>query len=93
MTTLSTDDEAQVEIYRCSEELEVNRVIDELLGPADIECFVHNRTSRSLPARGAEAGAFFIAVPAADAEGARALLAQARKDGELDAQSGEILTG
>jgi hypothetical protein len=91
MTKPGTHHAEQVEIYRCSEELEVNRVIDELLGPAEIECYVHDRTARLLPARGAEAGAFFIAVRGEDADRARSLLAQARKDGELDVQSGELL--
>jgi hypothetical protein len=88
MAPANQEDDGQVEIYRCTQELEVNRVIDELLGPAGFECFVHNRTVHMLPARG---GAFFVAVRAGDASRARQLLAQARADGELDADSGELI--
>lgn len=83
--------EQTVEVYRCNQELEANRVIDELLGPAGIECFVHDRASHALPVPSSQTGALFIAVPAAQAAQARSLLLQARADGELDDSGGQVL--
>ena len=80
----------QVEIYRCGTEMEVNRVVDELLGPAGIGAFVHDRTSHSLPSRGGM-GSFFVAVSSQDRQEARQRLLDARAAGELDPDSGAII--
>ena len=79
-----------VEVYRTSSELEVNRVVDQLLNPAGIECFVHDRVSHALPARG-EAGSYHLAVPRQQAGPALDVLRSARQDGELDISTGEIV--
>jgi hypothetical protein len=83
--------EELVEVYRSSSELEVNRVLDELLGPEEIQGFVHNRTSSALPAPSSETGAYFIAVSRAQEAAARRVLERARDDGELDPSTGEII--
>ena len=91
MADAASEREELVEVYRCTLELEVNRVIDELLAPAGVECFVHDRTSHSLPAPSSGTGDYFVAVPRAQAAQAREILAQARSDGELDEASGRIV--
>ena len=84
------DGEEYIEIYRCNDQLEANRVVDELLGPGGVEALVHNRSNGALPGA-AESGGYYVAVPSDSAAEALQILTEARADGELEADSGELI--
>ena len=84
-------EEEMVEVYRCNSELEADRILVEVLEPEGIATYVRSRASHALPAPDSEAGAYFLAVPAGDAERARELLADARDDEVIDEEAGELL--
>ena len=84
-------DENLVEVYRCGSEMELLRAMQEVLAPEGVEAYRHDRVSHSLPAPDAEAGAYFVAVPEAQADLARRLLREALADTVLDAHSGEVI--
>jgi hypothetical protein len=93
LSTQKQDEDELVEVYRCANELEADRAMIEILEEEGIECFRRDRISHALPAPDAEPGAYFIAVPAAEAERARELLREALSDEALDREAGEILGG
>ena len=85
------DQEQLVEVYRCSNAMEADAAIIEVLEEEGIECFRRDRVSQALPAPDSEPGAYFIAVPAEDAERARALLREAIEDEALDGAAGQVI--
>jgi len=87
----SVDD--MVEVYRCVTEMEADRALVEILEPLGIEGVMRDRVSHALPAPDAEAGSFFIAVHAEDAEKARDALREALEDEVLDSSEGELIEG
>jgi hypothetical protein len=91
VTPTDQDTENMVQVYRCSNELEVGRAVAEVLRPEGIEGFVSDRTDRTLPTPATQAGAFFVSVSEKDAEKARQLLADALDDGALDIDSGDVI--
>jgi len=66
-----------VEIYRTSDPLEADVIRDEVMAPNQVESVILDRTSHPFNTPTMD-GAYFIAVPDAQAEQARSLLEEAR---------------
>lgn len=79
-----------VEVFRTTDEMGAQAAIDEVLTPAGIDAFVHDRVSHRLPAPASMPGSYFIAVPVDKAAEAGQLLRDAITDGVLD---GEVIVG
>lgn len=79
-----------VEVFRVDNEFAAGAVIDEILAPAGIQAFRHDRRSHALPMPATLPGEIGIAVDRAYAAKARALLQEARSDGALPGD-GEIV--
>jgi hypothetical protein len=77
-----------VEVYETDSDIVASVIIDEILQPAGIIAYRHERRSRMIPAPAAMPGEIGIAVPAPMAEQARTLLREARADGVLTDESG-----
>ncbi len=76
-------DEELTEVMRCGDEMCAQTAIDEVLKPAGIPSLVHNRVSHAFPAPASMPGAYFVAVPIAQAKEAAKLLREAQTDGAL----------
>ena len=74
-------DEELIEVLRCGDEMCAQTAIDEVLTPAGIPSLVHNRVSHAFPAPASLPGAYFVAVPVAQAKEAAKLLREAQTDG------------
>lgn len=74
-----------VEIYRADSDIAASVVMDEILGPAGIRAYRHDRRSHALPAPASMPGEIGIAVSMARADEARTLLREALRDGVLPA--------
>src|SRR3569832_1771167 len=72
-----------VEVFRIDNDIVANVVVDEILLPAGIHAVRHDRRSHSIPAPASMPGAIGIAVAGEQANKARALILEARKDGVL----------
>jgi hypothetical protein len=72
-----------VEVFRCTDEAVAQMAIDEVLEPAGIPAYVHNRSSHAFPAPASIAGGFFVAVPRSKAAEAREALREAQSGGAL----------
>jgi len=81
-------DEELTEVFRAPDQLGAQAAIDEVLGPNEIPAMMHNRVSHAFPAPASLPGAYFVAVPVAQAPHAVALLREAIEDGLLP--GGEI---
>lgn len=77
-----------VEVFRATNEMGAQAAIDEVLTPAGIDAFVHDRVSHRLPAPASMPGSYFVAVPQERAADAMEALREAITDGVLD---GEII--
>lgn len=88
---LSSSVEDPVEVYRCTNPLEADRALVEVLEPAGIAAVRHDRVESALPAPATAPGAYFIAVSAEDADAARELLREALEDSALDRDNGTVL--
>ncbi len=71
------------EVFRVGNEMGVRAAIDEILAPAGIEAFRHDRQSHALPIPAALPGELSVAVDRSVAETARQLLHEALADGVL----------
>lgn len=80
------------EVYRTDNSIAASVAIDEILGPAGIEAYQHDRQSHAIPAPVSMPGEIGIAVPRTMAERARKLLREARTDGILQ-EDGQIVEG
>ncbi len=76
-------DEDLTEVFRAPDQLACQAAIDEVLVPNEIPALVHNRVSHAFPAPASLPGAYFVAVPAEQAQQAAALLREAQADGVL----------
>ena len=79
-----------VEVFRVDNDFAVGAVIDEILAPAGIEAFRHDRRSHALPMPFTLSGEVGVAVDRSVAARARELLREARADGALPGD-GEIV--
>jgi len=91
MTHKTQADVSYAEVYRAAHILEADRAAVEILQPAGIAVVRRDRVIHALPAPSSEVGAYFLAVPAPDADRARRLLDRAQKDGVLDSDAGQVL--
>ena len=89
MSTADSTDNL-VEVYRSTDAMDADRAIVEVLQPEGIDCFLRDRVSHALPAPDSETGGYFVAVPEANADTARALLRQALSDGIIGGEALEI---
>ncbi|MSP59851.1 MAG: hypothetical protein EXR72_05840 [Myxococcales bacterium] len=85
--------EELVEVYRTDNEMAANVVIDELLAPAGIDAFRHDRRSHALPIPSSFPGQMGIAVDRSLADRARDVLREAKSDGVLMDDDGQIIDG
>lgn len=79
-----------VEVYATDNDMAAGLIIDEILAPAGIPAYPHDRRSHAIPAPAAMPGEIGIAVPAAMARRAEALLREARSDGVLSDGGGTL---
>jgi hypothetical protein len=70
------------EVFRVGDEIGASAAIDEILAPAGIEAFRHDRRSHALPVPGFP-GEIGVAVHRTVADRARVLLREAKNDGAL----------
>jgi hypothetical protein len=77
-----------IEVFFTGDEMVAQTAIEEVLAPAGIEAFVHDRVSHALPAPASMPGGYFVAVPAEQAEEAAQALRDALADGAL--MNGEV---
>ena len=84
-----------VEVYETDNEMAARAVIDEILGPAGIDAFLHDRRSRAIVAPAAMPGEVAVAVPAHLVARAQEALREARRDGFLteDGQLAPVESG
>ncbi|MCS6914370.1 MAG: hypothetical protein RMK29_06415 [Myxococcales bacterium] len=82
-----------VEVYATDNDLAAGLIIDEILAPAGIPAYPHDRRSHAIPAPAAMPGEIGIAVPSALASRAKALLREARRDGVLSDGGGALREG
>jgi hypothetical protein len=75
--------EQLVEVYRTDNDIVAGLVVDEILRPAGIPAFRHDRRSHSIMAPAAMSGEIGIAVEHHQAVAARKRLLAARQDGVL----------
>jgi hypothetical protein len=80
------------EVYRTGNDFVANLIISEILGPAGITAYGHDRRSHALPAPASMPGEIGIAVPETQAERARQLLREARTDGVI-MEDGDLIEG
>ena len=78
-----------IEVYRTSDEALAQMAIDEVLEPAGISAVIHDRFSKSFPTPASNTGAFFVAVPQTQAQGAIESLKAAQAEGLLP-DGGEV---
>src|SRR4051794_39649395 len=79
-----------VEVYHTDNDLAAGFVVDEILRPAGIDAYQHERRSRSIMAPASMPGEIGIAVPSHQAAAARQRLIEARQDGVLP-DGGELI--
>jgi len=81
-----------VEIYQAESQIAAQKIVDVLLGPEGIEVMLHDRLNVVAPAPAGQAGGFFIAVPADQRERAVTILEEAKDNGYLDDEDGELIS-
>jgi hypothetical protein len=72
-----------IEVFFTGDKMVAQTAIEEILAPAGIDAFVHDRMSHALPAPASMPGGYFVAVPAEQAMEAAQALRDALTDGAL----------
>jgi len=72
-----------IEVFFTGDAMTARTAIEEVLAPAGIEAFVHDRVSHALPAPASMPGGYFVAVPVDQALEAARALRDALTDGAL----------
>ncbi len=72
-----------VEVYRTDSDFVAQVAVEEVLRPAGIATFIHDRQSHAIPVPASLPGQVAIAVPSSQADRAAQLLREARLDGLL----------
>lgn len=72
-----------IEVFFTGDQMVAKTAIEEVLAPAGIDAFVHDRVSHALPAPASMPGGYFVAVPADRAVEAAQALRDALSDGAL----------
>jgi hypothetical protein len=81
---MAADDEDDViEVFSTADEMVAQTAIEEVLAPAGIDGFLHDRVSHALPAPASMPGGYYVAVPLAQAAQAAQALRDALEDGAL----------
>ncbi|SRR6266498_2784676 len=77
-----------IEVFFTGDQMVAQTAIEEVLAPAGIDAYVHDRMSHALPAPASMPGGYFVAVPADQAVEAAQALRDALTDGAL--MDGEV---
>jgi hypothetical protein len=72
-----------IEVFFTGDAMTAQTAIEEVLAPAGIEAFVHDRVSHALPAPASMPGGYYVAVPTEQALEAAQALRDALTDGAL----------
>jgi hypothetical protein len=80
---MDQDEDDVIEVFRTADKMMAQTAIEEVLAPAGIDAFLHDRMSHALPAPATMPGGYFVAVPANQAAEATQVLRDALTDGAI----------
>ncbi len=86
---MQSADKSPVEVWIAPSTVVAQKILDVLLTPEGIEATVHDRRDAMFPSEG-EPGGYYVAVRADQADRAREILDEARRNGFLDPQEGDL---